>query len=230
MNSGQRALRACAWCGVIFPLVFFAGALLAHIIPPFSPSKGPSEVTIFWSSHADLKRLGLVLMMLAAGLTAPWGAAICVHVKRIEGTDSPLTWLQAFGAATGVIAILMPTLLFMAASYRPERDPKLLQLVNDMGWIPFVVNVPPALMQTISLGFATLSDRSEAPLFPRWFGYYNFWSAFVFMPGALILFFKHGAFAWNGLLAFWLVAVFFGAWFIVVAVMMLRANPKPLRA
>jgi hypothetical protein len=28
--------------------------------------------------------------------------------------------------------------------------------------------------------------------------------------------FKTGVFAWNGLLAFWLVAVFFGAWFLVM--------------
>jgi hypothetical protein len=29
--------------------------------------------------------------------------------------------------------------------------------------------------------------------------------------------FKDGVFAWNGLLAFWLVAVFFGLWFLIMA-------------
>ncbi len=32
----------------------------------------------------------------------------------------------------------------------------------------------------------------------------------------MVVLFKDGVFAWNGLLAFWLVAVFFGAWFLVM--------------
>jgi hypothetical protein len=48
-------------------------------------------------------------------------------------------------------------------------------------------------------------------------GYFNVWCAFIFAAGGLVVLFKDGAFAWNGLLAFWLVAVFFGVWFLVMS-------------
>ena len=35
--------------------------------------------------------------------------------------------------------------------------------------------------------------------------------------GGLVVLFKDGVFAWNGLLAFWMVAVFFGLWFLIMA-------------
>ena len=49
------------------------------------------------------------------------------------------------------------------------------------------------------------------------------WTAFLFIPGGLVTFFKAGPFAWNGLLAFWVAAAVFGSWFIVMSVVVRRA-------
>jgi hypothetical protein len=38
--------------------------------------------------------------------------------------------------------------------------------------------------------------------------------------------FKTGVFAWNGLLAFWLVAVLFGAYFLIMTWQLLVSIPK----
>lgn len=85
---------------------------------------------------------------------------------------------------------------------------------------PMTINIPPAIVQCLSIGLAVLGHRRENPMFPRWVAYYNFWIAFLFVPGGLAMFFKDGAFAWNGLLAFWLAAVMFGTWFIVMSIVL----------
>lgn len=60
-------------------------------------------------------------------------------------------------------------------------------------------------------------------MFPRWLGYLNFWCAFLFMPGGLVVFFKDGPFAWNGIIAWWLLLVAFGVWVVSMVVMVLKA-------
>ena len=217
------AQRVFAWSGIVFANVFFIGMLLAQILPPHSPLDSAHDVANHWNDNPDLQRLGIFLMMIAAGFTAPFGAVVSVYLKRMC-PDGAYSNLQLLGAATGVVAILVPTFMFAAEAFRPDQRPDDVFLaINDMAWIPFVMNYPPALMQTMAVGFATLEQKGPNPLFPRWVGYYNLWTGFLFLPGGLILWFKHGAFAWNGALAFWLVAVAFGAWFVVMTVVLLRA-------
>jgi hypothetical protein len=214
---------ACVWCGPAFAVIFFIGMIMAGLLPPPSPHDSTASVAHFWQIHVTATRAGLILMMFAGGLTAPYGAMLCVMLRRIEGRDAPMTYLEMLGAATGVIAICVPTFLFMTASFRPFRSPELVKLINDAAWIPFVINTPPALMQCFAISGAVFTDKSRNPVFPRWVGYYNVWTALLFLPGAIIIFFKHGPFAWNGLFAFWLVAVLFGTWFIVMSVLMMQA-------
>src|SRR5262249_40311553 len=151
-----------------------------------------------WNSDVDLHRFGIFLMMWGAGLGAPLAAVISVHLKRIA-PDGPYSNLQLIGGAVAVVAILVPTFVWATLIFRPgERSDDLMLALSDFAWIPFVMTTPPALMQCFSIGFAALEDRSEDPIFPRWVGYYNLWTGFLFLPGALVLFFKDGPFAWNG--------------------------------
>jgi hypothetical protein len=164
-----------------------------------------------------------VMVMFGAGLTIPFAALMASHVRRIEGPFAPLFCINLCAGAAGVVAIFMPAMLLAAASYRPERSPELTQTLNDLAWIPFIMNGPPAILQAVSFGIAVLSDRSERPAFPRWLGFYNFWVAFCFLPACILVYFKTGPFAWNGLLSFWLAATVFGTYFILMGVMFIRA-------
>ena len=51
----------------------------------------------------------------------------------------------------------------------------------------------------------------------------SLWTAFLFLPGSLLIFFKQGAWAWDGLLTFWVVAALFGGWFLVMTVVLRRS-------
>jgi hypothetical protein len=72
-------------------------------------------------------------------------------------------------------------------------------------------------------GLAILKHAARNPVFPRWAGFFNLWSALIFLPGSLLPFFKAGPFACNGLLAFWLPGTIFGIWYIVMQVLVLKA-------
>jgi hypothetical protein len=203
--------------------------LAAHWIPPLSPAESAQQIAQRYSEHTTGIRWGVVLMLFGAGVTVPFGALIASHIKQIEGRFSPLAYTQLLGAAGGLFAVSMPVLIMGAATFRPDRDPTLTQLLNDLAWVPFIMNGPPAILQCVSLGIAILGDEREKPTFPRWLAYFNFWAAFCFLPAFLLLFFKTGPFAWNGLFSFWLAAALFGSWFLVMAVMLLRAVPPAHR-
>lgn len=215
--------RTMAWSGAAFVLLLFPAIVMIGLLPPMSPTRTAAEVAQFWSTNTGLKRLGLVIMLAAAGLQAPLGALIAVRIKQMEGRYSALAYVQLISSALSVVAILLPTFAFAAASYRPERDPEITQALNDLGWLPFVMNWPAATIQCLAIGFAIFGARHE--VWPRWFAYWNMWCGFIFAAGGLVVLFKDGVFAWNGLLAFWLVAVFFGVWFLVMTWQLLATIP-----
>lgn len=208
--------RTFAWSGVLFIVLFFPAMLMVGLLPPFPPSSGAAEVAQFWSTNTGLKRCGLVLMLAASGLQAPFGVLIAIRIRQMEGRYTPLAYTELIGCVLAVLAIILPVFFFAAASYRPERNPEITQALNDLGWLPFIMNWVPALIQALALGFAIFGHAGAKEVFPRWVGYYNLWSAFIFCAGGLAVLFKTGVFAWNGLLAFWVAAVFFGAWFLIM--------------
>jgi hypothetical protein len=208
--------KTMAISGAVFVLLLFPAMIMIGLLPPISPMRDAAEIAQFWSTNTGLKRLGLVVMLAASGLQAPFGALIAVRIRQMEGGRySALAYTELVGVGLAVMAIIMPVFFFAAASYRPERDPQITQALNDLGWLPFVMNWPAATIQCLAIGFAIFGAKHE--VWPRWLGYFNVWCGFIFAAGGLVVLFKNGVFAWNGLLAFWLVAVFFGLWFLIMA-------------
>lgn len=224
----RKVQLVCASSGFVFVVVLFGGIIAAGWLPPISPATPAGDVGGYYAEHAGGIRLMSVLVMFGAGLTAPFAGLIAAHVKRIEGSFTPLAFTNLGAGAAGVCAIFMPAMLFAAAAYRPERDAALTQLMNDLAWVPFIMNGPPAICQAVSFGVAVLGDRSRRRAFPRWVGYYNFWVAFCFLPACILPFFKTGPFAWDGLLSFWLAAAVFGSYYLIMAGLMIRAVPVVL--
>jgi hypothetical protein len=212
MTSGLQ--RTFAWSGIAFVLLLFAALIVTGLLPPMSPMRSAGDVAEFWSAKPDVKRFGLVLMLAAAGLQAPVGVLIAMRIKQMEGRLSAWAYVELIGCALSVLAIILPTFAFAAASYRPERNPEITQALNDLGWLQLIMNWPAGTMQCLALAFAIFG--AARPVFPRWFGYWNLWCAFIFAAGALAVLFKDGVFAWNGLLAFWLAATFFGVWYLIM--------------
>jgi hypothetical protein len=211
----------CTWCGVVFLVMFAVGLVaLAQFIPPPRASDSAQKIAHLYSDHTNRLRAGLVLMMIAAGFTAPWTGVVSVQLKRIEGRLSPLTYTQLACGAAGILVVLLPVMVMIVASFRPERDPALTQTLNDLAWIPFIMVFPPVMIQALSIAAAIL-NKPDQDVFPRWVAYFNVWIAVLLLPAVLIPFFKRGPFAWHGLLEFWLAAAVFFGWFAVMTVALL---------
>ena len=114
----------------------------------------------------------------------------------------------------------MPSLIWTAAAFRPERDPELLLLLNDLGWITFLMPFTTFIVQNFAIGFAILGDQRTHPIFPRWRGFFNFWVAVLFIPGGLLTFFKTGPSAWNGLFVWWIPFLVFFTWYLLMFYML----------
>lgn len=93
-------------------------------------------------------------------------------------------------------------------------------LMNDFAWMTLLMTVSTFAVQNFAIGCAILGDKNVQPIYPRWMGYFTFWVGVSFVPGVMLIFFKSGPFAWDGLFSFWLPFTAFFAWFQLMFVFM----------
>lgn len=221
MNRSVQLI--CAWFGLVFVTLFFLGLLVAGYLPPVPPSASPTEVSKFFADNGNWIRYGMLIGTFGAALCLPFQAAVATQMRRAEGAPGVLTMVWIFGAPLFCVLIIYPLMWWMVAAYRPAENPQITQRLNDMAWLSFLGIVNTAVTQAVALGFVVLRDRRSAPVFPRWFGYFCFWSGALLEPAGIIVFFKHGAFGWNGAFSWWTVVTIFGAWVGVTSVVTIRA-------
>jgi hypothetical protein len=141
----------------------------------------------------------------------------------MEGVRPTLAYTQLALGALAAIEFIIPVMIMQGAAFRTDRDPKLVQALNDVGWIMFLGVVTTFIIQLICFGVAILLDRRSEPVFPRWVGYFNIWITMLFMPGTFLVFFHTGPLAWNGFFIWWIPFAAFLAWFPVNTFYLLRA-------
>jgi hypothetical protein len=224
MNLNTRSQILCAWAGILCPTLMFPGLILAGYFPPQSPLMTMTEVADFYQQNGNNVRGGMILVQIAGALYGAFAAGISAQMRRIEHRDAPaLSYAQlAMGAAT-IIFFIVPAMMWISASFRPERALDVTQALHDMGWLMFVGIWAVGSLENVIIGFLIIADRSAQTVFPRWLGFFNLWIAVLFMPAAIMPFFKTGPFAWNGILAYWIPATVFGLWFYVMGFQLIKA-------
>ncbi len=222
-DTSRLDQRLCVWGGPFYAVCLGIGLLTAGFVPPPSPELPADEIAAIYRENANLIRSGMIL-----GLTGTVGfvtlvGAISVQLRRIRGISRLAPYLQLGAGSIGVLTVMFPVMIFAIAAFRPEREPALTQLLNDIGWLIIIPAFPAFIAQFAAIAFATLQDTSPVPVFPRWAAYFNVWIALLFVPGGIAYFFRTGPFAWNGLLAFWVAAGAFFVWLVVMSWLMLKA-------
>lgn len=217
--------RIALWVTLAGFLIGATGLIVfARFFPPPSPALSAAEVVSLYQTDTSMKRLGFAMMMLGNGLYFGLVAVISVQMRRIEGSARILSYTQLASGAANALLLLLPSLFFTAAAFRPERSPDVTSALHDIGWFLMVMPVSSFMLQQFAIALAIFSDKSAQPVFPRWVAYMNVWVALLYPPAYLDTFFKTGPFAWNGILAFWVPGLTFGLiWIPIMYVMLFRA-------
>ncbi len=215
--------KISAWGGPFCALTFGGGLLLAGFVPPPPPTLDASHVAALYQANAGMIRIGMILGLFGIAGYMSLVGVISVQLSRIQGISRLAPYLQLGAGAIGVLTVMFPTMIFAIAAFRPERDPALTQLLNDVGWLIIIPAFPTFIVQFGGFAAGVLQDNSATPVFPRWSGFFNIWMAVLFVPGGFSFCFLTGPFAWNGLFAYWVAAGAFFVWLLVMSWLTLRA-------
>lgn len=200
---GQQ--RLCVYSGLVFMVLFLLGwCLMAGFFPPPSPELSAVEISSFYADNTMMIRAGLLLTMASCGFYIPFVASISSQIKRIKHAPSVLADIQSLSGTAGMFVFLLPVMIWLTATFRPDRNPELILVLNDLGWLLFAMTFAPFLSQLLAIVFAVLADKQQNPVYPKWVGYLNAWVVASFIPPGLVVFFKTGPFAWDGVIGIWL--------------------------
>jgi hypothetical protein len=208
----------CWWTGISMVFAGIGFFVVTGYVPPPHASDTAAQLAHFYVTHRTRLRIGLVITLLSWGGYGTLTAVITIQMLRIEGRRPVLAILQACAGTAGWICLIIPTMLLAVATFRAGQvSPQTTQTLHDLGWITAFMALTPFFVQLMAVAGAIFQDRSESPVFPRWLGYLTVWIAISFAPGVLLIFFKSGAFSYQGLFVFWVPFLTFGAWIIVMA-------------
>jgi hypothetical protein len=128
---------------------------------------------------------------------------------------------MAVGALPGCLLVAF---CFLAAVYRPDRDPQLLALLYDLGLLSYVGSLGCFTTAYFAFAVAILYDRNG--IFPKWLAYVTVWQIVTEVMAVPVFIAPSGPFAWNGSISFWMGTAIFGFWLSCVIYFLKRANQR----
>lgn len=222
-DMSTTTTRICTWGGFAAMAFWIVGFFaISGFVPPPAPTDTAEQVAARYIEHGFEIRLGLMITAFGGALVGLWTAAVAVFLKRIEGRFSPLTFVQLTMGGLICLEFITPMMTFFVAAYRPERAPEITQVIDDLAWLPFIGATYTIIVQAFAVALAILTDKRERPILPRWVGYVTVLDLIGMCPAALLIFFKTGPLAWNGIFAFWLVSISYTTWIVALSVAMLK--------
>jgi len=210
-ESSKRSLWIVLW---IFPGFFglfgVVFVLLLRVIPPPRPDVGPEYITAYFEAHHTSILFGLGLLCLVFGGHAIANGFVTYHMKRMS---SGPTFAYAYmgGLAIGTLpGMLLVAVCWGAAAMRPERDPRIVSMLYDLGMLSFNGSLGCFATAYLAFAVAILVDKNE--IFPKWLAYLTIWQLVTEVIATQMWLHQSGPFAWNGSIAFWLAVFVFGVW------------------
>lgn len=205
--------------GVLFLLAFW---LFPGFSPPMSPTMTPEEVAAFFQEHVASIR-GVVIYCNVIGATlVPFFAIIAVQMLRVVNSSPVFAYSYIICVGIGLTSFILADYCWGVAVFRPDRDPQILSLLNDMAWIFFITPAGIMVVQNLCLALSIYLDARPDPVFPRWVAHFNVVTAILLVPGAFAILYKTGPFAWDGSISFSLRLLTFVVYVLVMFFVLLK--------
>lgn len=199
-----------AWYTIVvfynfFGVIFF---IVTRTQPPPKAWWGlPRIAQWFMENHTGLLAGFGVIFVIGAFATAST-ALIVYSIRRMSVSPAfAYSYLLLYSLAA-VPGMLLTCIALVVGAMRPDRDPKLLGLLYDMGFLSFSGTMGIFLIGSVVWAVAILLDRNG--VLPKWFGYFNICNALTEFVVATCCIVKCGPFAWDGAIAFYINMVVFG--------------------
>ena len=220
MNTrGQRILL---WTAPPAAALFALAYLLFPVFsPPLSPTSTPEQVAQFFADNVTGILGVAILCNLIACSLVPLFAVTAVQISRTATSSSVFTYAYIICVGVGMTAFILADYCWGMAAFRPERDPELISLLNDMAWFFFVAPVGTIIVQNLCLALSVYLDARPDPIFPRWVAHFNIVVAALLVPSAFSILYTSGPLAWNGVLSFTLRLSVFAVYIVVMFIVLL---------
>ena len=216
--------KVAIYSGFAYIAFLLVGMATAGFLPSQPPSLTPDQIAaVYTGDHLWRIRIGMMIALVGSTLYVPWTAILAKLIMRVEGKAGFLTFCQIIAGCTNVLLTAYPTGYWMLGSFRPDRSPELIQLINDISFICFIGLASTGIVQCLATAAAILKDPRERPILPRWVAFFNIFVALSFTPGAFNSLFHGGPIAWNGAIAWYVAMTSFMSWYVVNTYVILKA-------
>jgi hypothetical protein len=143
----------------------------------------------------------------------------------------PLLAISSFGGGMGnIMFFFMVFFPWAGLFYRPDTDPRVAIVVNDIVWSIIVMGFSAPALQMVCIALAGFRDTSADPIFPRWYCFLMLWIALGTSTGCVAIYFFKGPFARDGLIGFWIPALMFCVWMVTLCAFLLLDIRRQARA
>lgn len=212
-----------AWCGPAFLLSFIVfWVIIGNNFPNPSPDLSGAELAARYIENLGEIRLGFIMSMIIVVFYMPWSAVLSTQMAKIEGGYPAMAYLQLLGGGLTVMVVSFSAFFWATAAFRPERDPELILLLTDLGWLCIDLQYACTTLQMFAAAFVGLGDKSKTPLFPRWVCYLTIWCGLSFLPASLTGVVTTGPFAWDGVLSYYFPYFCWLCWYTIASVYMIK--------
>jgi hypothetical protein len=214
--TGQRI---CLWTapvvGILWIVCFFT---FPGFTTPLSPTMSAEAVAAFYADPGviDRTRYGMILFNWSAFGFLLFYGLITVQMKRMGHNSEVLAYGFLATATSAACLIAVTVLCFQIAAFRPERDPAIMLLLNDLAWMTFTVPVSFLMAQCGVLALGIYLDRQPNPVYSLWIAHFNIIVMLLLAPCVFASIRMTGPLAWDGAWSYWLRISLFVLWIVVM--------------
>jgi hypothetical protein len=191
----------------LYAIVFF---IVTRTQPPGKPWYGPTEVAAWFAGRHEALLIGFAFIFVLGGLSATSLALITYSIRRMSVSRAFSYSYLILYAVAAVPGFLFICVAMTVGAMRPERSPVIQRWLYDLGFLSFSGTMGVFLIGSLIWMTAILIDKNR--VFPKWFAYLNLCNALTEVVVAPSWIFHTGAFAWNGVIAWWINVVVFGVY------------------